>query len=96
MKIKTIALLAGARPNYMKVFPIRRELARHPGRYRPVLIHTGQHYDPLMNDVFFRDFDMAPPEVYLGVGSGSHGAQTGRVMIALEEALESGLRANDD
>jgi UDP-N-acetylglucosamine 2-epimerase (non-hydrolysing) len=49
-----------------------------------------------MNDVFFRDFDMAPPEVYLGVGSGSHGAQTGRVMIALEEALKSGLRASDD
>jgi UDP-N-acetylglucosamine 2-epimerase (non-hydrolysing) len=88
MKIKTIALLAGARPNYMKVFPIRRELNRHPDRFRPVLIHTGQHYDPLMNDVFFRDFDMAPPEVYLGVGSGSHGAQTGRVMIALEEALQ--------
>jgi UDP-N-acetylglucosamine 2-epimerase (non-hydrolysing) len=84
---KTIALLAGARPNYMKVFPIRRELNRHPDRFRPVLIHTGQHYDPLMNDVFFRDFDMAPPEVYLGVGSGSHGAQTGKVMIALEEAL---------
>jgi len=86
--MKTIALLAGARPNYMKVFPIRRELSRRSDRFRSVLIHTGQHYDPLMNDVFFQDFEMAPPEMYLGVGSGSHGAQTGRVMIALEEALQ--------
>ncbi|MDZ4198626.1 MAG: UDP-N-acetylglucosamine 2-epimerase (non-hydrolyzing) [Kiritimatiellia bacterium] len=85
--MKTIALLAGARPNYMKVFPIRRELSRRADRFRSVLIHTGQHYDPLMNDVFFQDFEMAPPEVFLGVGSGSHGAQTGKVMIALEEAL---------
>lgn len=71
----------------MKVFPIRRELSRRADRFRSVLIHTGQHYDPLMNDVFFQDFEMAPPEVFLGVGSGSHGAQTGKVMIALEEAL---------
>ena len=87
MKLQTIALLAGARPNYMKVFPIRRELAKQPNRFRSILIHTGQHYDPLMNDVFFQDFEMAPPEIFLGVGSGSHGAQTGKVMIALEEAL---------
>lgn len=85
--MKTIALLAGARPNYMKVFPVWRELrANHPG-LRPVLIHTGQHYDEAMSDIFFREFGMPAPDHFLGVGSGPHGAQTGRVMIALEEVL---------
>lgn len=84
---KRIALLAGARPNYMKVFPVWRELHdRHPD-LQPVLIHTGQHYDEAMSDIFFREFGMPAPDHFLGVGSGPHGAQTGRVMIALEETL---------
>lgn len=85
--MNTIALLAGARPNYMKVFPMLRVLRAAPDEFRPVLIHTGQHYDALMNDVFFKDFDMPRPDHFLGIGSGTHGAQTGRVMIALEELL---------
>ncbi len=80
-----IALLAGARPNYMKVFPIRQELTRRGGAVCPMLIHSGQHYDALMNDVFFTDFGMAPPDHFLGIGSGLHGAQTARTMIAIEE-----------
>jgi UDP-N-acetylglucosamine 2-epimerase (non-hydrolysing) len=84
---RRIALLAGARPNYMKVFPVWRELHdRHPD-LQPVLIHTGQHYDEAMSDVFFRDFGMPAPDYFLGVGSGPHGAQTGQVMIALEAIL---------
>ncbi len=85
---RTIGLLAGARPNYMKVFPLLRALERAPERWRPVLIHTGQHYDAAMSDVFFEDFGVRPPDHFLGVGSGPHGAQTGRVMIALEPVLE--------
>jgi UDP-N-acetylglucosamine 2-epimerase len=82
-----IISVVGARPNFMKMAPMHKELLKHKNNVRHKIIHTGQHYDPLMNDVFFRDFEMAPPEIFLGVGSGSHGAQTGRVMIALEEAL---------
>lgn len=87
MKTHRIALLAGARPNYMKVFPVWKEIAgRHPD-LKASLIHTGQHYDDAMSDVFFRDFGMPEPDHFLGVGSGTHGAQTGRVMIALEPVL---------
>lgn len=80
----TIALLAAARPNYMKVFPLIRELKAWENRFRPVLIHTGQHYDGLMNDIFFEDFEVAQPDHYLGIGSGPHGVQTAKIMIALE------------
>ena len=83
--MKRIFLLAGARPNYMKVFPLWREIRAHHPDLTPVLVHTGQHYDPVMNDVFFRDFGMPAPDHFLGIGSGPHGAQTGRTMIALEE-----------
>lgn len=81
----TMALLAGARPNYMKIFPIWREIKENHPELQPVLIHTGQHYDFSMSEVFFRDFQMPRPDHFLGIGSGTHGAQTGRIMIALEE-----------
>lgn len=84
--MRTIALLAGARPNYMKIFPLWREIHLHrTDRWKSVVIHTGQHYDPLMNDVIFADLGMPKPDHFLGVGSGPHGAQTGKTMIALEE-----------
>ncbi|MCS6772395.1 MAG: UDP-N-acetylglucosamine 2-epimerase (non-hydrolyzing) [Kiritimatiellae bacterium] len=84
--MKTVALLAGARPNYMKIFPIWREIhANRRERWIPLIIHTGQHYDPIMNDVFFADLGLPQPDHYLGIGSAPHGAQTGRTMIALEE-----------
>jgi UDP-N-acetylglucosamine 2-epimerase (non-hydrolysing) len=83
--MKTIAFLAGARPNYMKVFPVWKTVAAAKLPLHQILIHTGQHYDELMSGVFFRDFDMEKPTHFLGVGSGPHGLQTARVMIALEE-----------
>lgn len=83
--MKRVAFLAGARPNYMKVFPIWKALQRSRLPVQPVLIHTGQHYDEAMSDVFFRDFNMEKPTHFLGVGSGPHGLQTARVMTALEE-----------
>ncbi|MFH0954141.1 MAG: UDP-N-acetylglucosamine 2-epimerase (non-hydrolyzing) [Verrucomicrobiota bacterium] len=83
-----IVLLAGARPNYMKVFPLWRAIRDTMPDARPVVVHTGQHYDALMSDVFFTDFGMPKPDRFLGVGSGPHGLQTGKTMIALEPILQ--------
>lgn len=80
----TIHLIAGARPNFMKVAPLYHELRRHAW-CRPVMIHTGQHYDPEMSVAFFRDLQLPDPDVHLGVGSGSHAEQTAKVMIAYEK-----------
>jgi len=81
--VKILHVVA-ARPNFMKVAPVMRAVAR-AGFAEQLLVHTGQHYDPSMSDVFFTDLGMAPPDVHLGVGSGSHGEQTGKVMIAFEK-----------
>jgi len=81
--MKTVHLIAGARPNFMKVAPLWHALNKE--RWcRPVMVHTGQHYDPLMSDVFFSDLELPPPNYHLGVGSGSHGQQTAAVMVAYE------------
>jgi UDP-N-acetylglucosamine 2-epimerase (non-hydrolysing) len=78
-----IHLIVAARPNFMKVAPLWHKLGDKPW-CRPVLVHTGQHYDPAMSDAFFRDLDLPPPHHHLGIGSGSHAEQTGGVMIAYE------------
>ena len=88
MSMKTLAFLAGARPNYMKVFPVWKATAALGLPLRQTLIHTGQHYDELMSGVFFRDFEMDKPQHFLGVGSGPHGLQTAKVMIAVEELFQ--------
>lgn len=74
--------VAGARPNYMKTKPVLDALEARG--VDTVLVHTGQHYDPLMNDVFFTDLGLRRPDHFLGVGSGSHAQQTARVMTAFE------------
>ncbi|MDQ0597202.1 UDP-N-acetylglucosamine 2-epimerase (non-hydrolyzing) [Streptomyces canus] len=81
-----IVCVAGARPNYMKIKPVMDALERRGAEV--VLVHTGQHYDPAMNDVFFADLGIRPPDRFLGVGSGSHAEQTGRVMTAFEPLLD--------
>jgi len=86
--MKKIILLAGARPNYMKIFPVWREIKSRQAGLDPVIVHTGQHYDAVMSDIFFRDFGMPPPDHFLGVGSASHAIQTAKVMTALEPLLE--------
>jgi len=78
--------LVGARPNFMKVAPILAQLKRRPS-VEQVLVHTGQHYDAKMSDVFFQDLGMPEPDVHLGVGSGSHAQQTARVMVEIEPVL---------
>ena len=79
-----IHLIAAARPNFMKVAPLWHALAAAPD-FEPVLIHTGQHYDPNMSDAIFADLALPKPQHHLGVGSGSHAEQTGGVMIAYEK-----------
>ncbi|MEH0421050.1 non-hydrolyzing UDP-N-acetylglucosamine 2-epimerase [Streptomyces sp. B21-083] len=81
-----IVCVAGARPNYMKIKPVMDALESRGAEV--VLVHTGQHYDPAMNDVFFADLGIRPPDRFLGVGSGSHAEQTGRVMTAFEPLLD--------
>jgi len=80
-----VMVVAGARPSFMKVAPILRALltAGHAG----ILVHTGQHYDALMSDAFFRDLEIPEPDFHLGAGSGSHAQQTARVMQAFEPVL---------
>jgi UDP-N-acetylglucosamine 2-epimerase (non-hydrolysing) len=78
--------VVGARPNFMKVAPILAELRKHRG-VEQVLVHTGQHYDEKMSDIFFQDLGMPAPDVHLGVGSGSHAQQTAKVMVAIEPVL---------
>ncbi len=76
----------GARPNFMKIAPVLARLRERAG-VRQVLVHTGQHYDARMSDVFFQDLGMPDPDVHLGVGSGTHAQQTARVMIEIEPVL---------
>lgn len=81
-----LAFVVGARPNFMKVAPILRALDDTPD-VESFLIHTGQHYDPNLSDVFFRDLGIRPPDVSLDVRSGSHGVQTARVIERVERLL---------
>ena len=83
--MKVISVV-GARPNFMKVAPLHRALL-HDGTFDSFIVHTGQHYDERMSDVFFRQLELPEPDVYLGVGSGSHAEQTARVMVAFEEVV---------
>jgi UDP-N-acetylglucosamine 2-epimerase (non-hydrolysing) len=78
--------VVGARPNFMKVAPIIAALRNREG-VRQVLVHTGQHYDAKMSDVFFRDLGMPDPDIHLGVGSGTHAQQTAKVMAEIEPTL---------
>ncbi|MBQ1017257.1 UDP-N-acetylglucosamine 2-epimerase (non-hydrolyzing) [Micromonospora sp. D93] len=77
--------VTGARPNFPKAAPVIRALDRHGVRQR--LVHTGQHYDERMSEVFFRQLRLPEPDINLGVGSGSHASQTARVMTGLEELM---------
>jgi UDP-N-acetylglucosamine 2-epimerase (non-hydrolysing) len=84
-----ILLVVGARPNFMKIAPLMAALAELPKRFQQVLVHTGQHYDAEMSDVFFRELEMPPPAVNLEVGSGSHAQQTAQIMMRFEPVLQA-------
>lgn len=81
-----LVLVAGARPNFMKIAPILREIRRnYSQQIEPVLVHTGQHYDQNMSGSFFDELDIPRPDYNLEVGSGSHAQQTATIMIRFEE-----------
>jgi len=80
-----VVCVAGARPNFVKIKPVMDALTER-GAEVP-LVHTGQHYDDAMNDVFFRDLGLRPPDHHLGAGSGTHAEQTARVMTAFEDLI---------
>ncbi len=81
--IRPIILVVGARPNFMKIAPLYAELKQRG--VTQILMHTGQHYDDNMSKIFFDDLGMPKPDIYLGIGSGSHAEQTARVMIEFEK-----------
>jgi UDP-N-acetylglucosamine 2-epimerase (non-hydrolysing) len=86
-----IIFVVGARPNFIKVAPVIR--AMRQTHVLPRLVHTGQHYDKQMSDVFFRQLQLPDPDVHLGVGSGPHGAQTAKILEAFEiELITAGPR----
>jgi UDP-N-acetylglucosamine 2-epimerase (non-hydrolysing) len=88
-------VVAGARPNFMKIKPLMKQIEKyntqrtlHALMVHTLLVHTGQHYDDNMSDVFFRELGIGPPDINLGVGSGSHAVQTAQIMMGFETVCE--------
>ena len=84
--VKIISVV-GARPNFMKMAPIHKELLKHHPKVKHKIVHTGQHYDRKMSDVFFNELELPKPDIYLGIGSGTHAEQTAKIMIAFEKVI---------
>lgn len=82
--MKMLYLVAGARPNFMKIAPVVRALKDHGG-LRFKIVHTGQHYDREMNEVFFEELGIPAPDVFMGAGGGSHAEQTAKIMLGFEQ-----------
>ncbi|WP_460670822.1 non-hydrolyzing UDP-N-acetylglucosamine 2-epimerase [Larkinella ripae] len=85
MKILNIV---GARPNFMKVAPLHRAFQHYPS-VRSIIVHTGQHYDAKMSDVFFSQLELPRPDYFLGIGGGSHAQQTAKIMMEFETVVET-------
>ena len=84
--------VVGARPNFMKIAPLIEEMRKNP-KIEALLVHTGQHYDKEMSELFFDDLEIPRPDIYLGIGSASHTEQTAKIMIGFEKVL---LKENPD
>src|SRR5262249_24615730 len=82
-----ICFVVGARPNFMKTAPVYRALERIAPEVELVLVHTGQHYDDRMSDIFIGELGLPEPAVFLGVGAGRHGEQTARALVGVENVL---------
>ena|SRR6185312_316443 len=78
--------VVGARPNFMKVAPVHRALQKHSA-IQQTLVHTGQHYDFSMSEVFFQELEMPRPEINLAVGSNTHARQTAEIMTKFERVI---------
>lgn len=85
-KVKILHVV-GARPNFMKVAPVMAEMDHYPENFQQVLVHTGQHYDDNMSKIFFNDLNLALPDEFLNVGSGTHARQTADTLIAFEKIV---------
>jgi UDP-N-acetylglucosamine 2-epimerase (non-hydrolysing) len=83
--VKVLSVV-GARPQFVKLGPVAHALADDGAQH--VIVHTGQHYDPSLSDVFFAELEIAAPDVHLGVGSGGHGVQTGAILSAMDAVLD--------
>ncbi len=84
---RKIVTIVGARPQFIKAAAVSREILKHPGEIEEVMIHTGQHYDPNMSQVFFDELEIPAPKYNLEVSGGSHGAMTGRMLEGIEKIL---------
>ena len=80
--------VVGARPNFMKIAPIMQAMKRHPEDFEQLLVHTGQHYDANMSQIFFDELELPKPDINLEVGSGSHAQQTAQMMQRFEPVLQ--------
>ena len=87
MTSPTVAYIVGARPNFVKMAPVIHELQARMPSARHLVVHTGQHYDREMSEIFFEQLGLAEPDYLLGVGSGSHGMQIGRALERIEDVL---------
>ena len=85
---RRILYVVGARPNFVKMAPVVREMRHRAPGIEHVIVHTGQHYDVEMSDIFFDELGLPKPDHLLGVGSGTHGVQTARALERLEAVLE--------
>ncbi len=85
-KKNKVLCVVGARPNFIKIAPILEEFKKY-SQFKPILVHTGQHYDYKMSEIFFRELEIPKPDYNLRVGSGSHAAQTAKVMLKLEQVI---------
>lgn len=86
-KNKRIVSIVGARPQFIKASVLSRSLKK--AGMTEIMVHTGQHYDPAMSDIFFNDLQIAKPAYHLGIGSASHGEQTGRMLMEIEKVLQN-------
>jgi UDP-N-acetylglucosamine 2-epimerase len=86
MSLKSVCTIVGARPQFIKAAPVLRALSTS---FREVLVHTGQHYDYGMSEVFFEEMGMHEPDFNLGIGGGTHGEQTGKMLVELEKVLSA-------
>ncbi|HWO87049.1 MAG TPA: UDP-N-acetylglucosamine 2-epimerase, partial [Stellaceae bacterium] len=81
-----ILTVVGARPQFVKAAPISRAIAARDG-IQEILVHTGQHFDPGMSQIFFDELELAPPRLDLGIHGGGHGEMTGKMLAALERTM---------
>ncbi len=85
--MKRIIIVAGARPNFVKIAALMFELKKYETSFDTILVHTGQHYDYKMSEVFFQNLNIPAPDIFLNIGSGSHAVQTAKIMTAFEKVI---------